>query len=188
MGDAATAELDRPLRGGQSRLKRSRATADRYRDLLSGVFKRALRDGLVSINPVRTVSKFKEAGDGSFASPRPKGPRCARRCHRTSGLFTVSIHPGLRWSEQVGLRWPDADLLTGFTTVPRSKHAVANGPDELGGARRAGGHWARRTRPDDPDELVFLCRHPEPDEVFPKAVESAQAAPEGDWEGREPAR
>src|SRR5215475_5322073 len=38
----------------------SRATVNRYRDLLSAVFKRALRDGLVSSNPVRTVCKFKE--------------------------------------------------------------------------------------------------------------------------------
>jgi hypothetical protein len=38
----------------------TKATANRYRDLLSGMFKRAIRDGHVAVNPVRPVSKFKE--------------------------------------------------------------------------------------------------------------------------------
>jgi len=31
----------------------SRATANRYRDLLSGMFRRAIRLGLLTVNPVR---------------------------------------------------------------------------------------------------------------------------------------
>jgi integrase len=36
-------------------------------------------------------------------------------------LFTVSVHPGFRWSEQAGLRWADVNFLTGLITVSRSK-------------------------------------------------------------------
>ena len=39
--------------------------------------------------------------------------------------FIISVHTGLRWSEQVNLHWNDVDLLSGFTTMPRSKHAGA---------------------------------------------------------------
>ena len=33
-------------------VKRTKATANRYRDLLSGMFKRAIRDGHLTVNPV----------------------------------------------------------------------------------------------------------------------------------------
>jgi len=39
----------------------SRATANRYRDLLSGMFRRAIRLGHVVSNPVTAVQKFKES-------------------------------------------------------------------------------------------------------------------------------
>jgi integrase len=39
--------------------------------------------------------------------------------------FLLSIHTGLRWSEQMALRWQDVDMLTGFVTVFRSKHGEA---------------------------------------------------------------
>jgi hypothetical protein len=38
------------------------ATRNRYRDLLSGMFKRAKRLGLVTVNPVQGIPKAKEAG------------------------------------------------------------------------------------------------------------------------------
>ena len=40
--------------------KRKPATTNRYRDLLSALFKRAVRDGHVAANPVRAVPKLKE--------------------------------------------------------------------------------------------------------------------------------
>jgi site-specific recombinase XerD len=39
----------------------SPASVNRYRDLLSGLFKRALRLGLVASNPVRGIPKLREA-------------------------------------------------------------------------------------------------------------------------------
>jgi site-specific recombinase XerD len=34
----------------------------------------------------------------------------------------VSLHTGLRWSEQLALEWKDADFLTGILSVTRSKN------------------------------------------------------------------
>ena len=40
-------------------------------------------------------------------------------------LFAMSVHTGLRWSEQRRLAWRDADFLTGLLTVRQSKSGYA---------------------------------------------------------------
>jgi integrase len=104
-------------------MKKTKATANRYRDLLSGMFKRAIRDGHLAVNPVKTVSKFKENNERVMylTSEEEKAVLAALPLEYYPHLL-VSIHTGLRWSEQMGLRWKDIDLLTRFITVPRSKH------------------------------------------------------------------
>jgi integrase len=77
----------------------------------------------------------------------------------------------------MNLRWQDIDLLTGFITVPQSKHGQARRVPlnsivrsvlfDLGG---------RRERPDDAGELVFRPRPKQSDSFFPKAVERARTA------------
>src|SRR5262249_53566514 len=142
---------------------RSRATSNRYRDLLSAVFKRAVRDRLVPTNPVRTVSKFKETGG-----------RPSRLKHEEEAavhdvllpelrpLFATSVNTGLRWGEQIGLQWRDVDFLSGFITVRRSKHGRSR-QVPMNSATRAAllDLGARRQRPDDPEELVFARRYRE---------------------------
>ena len=76
---------------------RSRATVNRYRDLLSAVFKRAVRDGLVAVNPVRTVSKFKEAGERLlWLTENEETVIREALAPDLRPLFTVSVHTGLR--------------------------------------------------------------------------------------------
>ena len=92
-------------------------------------------------------------------------------------LFTVSLHTGLRWSEQRRLEWRDVDFLTGLVTVRQSKserarqmpmnRVVGSALVELASERR---------EPDNPEERVFRCPYVQPDRFFPKAVERAQAA------------
>jgi len=157
---------------------RSRATVNRYRDLLSAVFKRAARDGLVAVNPVRTVSKFKEAGERLlWLTVEEETAIREALTPDLRPLFAVSVHTGLRWSEQVALRWKDVDMLSGVITVPRAKH---------GYTRRVPANslvrgvlvdlGSGRARPDDPEEPVFPVRYTEASKFFPKAVERAQAA------------
>jgi len=141
-------------------MKKTKATANRYRDLLSGMFKRAIRDGHLAVNPVKTVSKFRENNERvTYLTADEEKAVHAALAPEYRPHFLVSIHTGLRWSEQMGLQWKDIDLLSGFITVPRSKHGRSRRVPinstarsvllDLGSARR---------RPDDPTEPVFALR------------------------------
>jgi integrase len=158
--------------------RRTKATANRYRDLLSGMFKRAIRGGHLAVNPVRTVSKFKENNERlTYLTDDEEAAVLAALTSEYRPHFLVSIHTGLRWSEQMNLRWQDVDLLTGFITVPRSKHgrsrrvpmnsAVRSVLLDLGGQRQ---------RPDDPTEVVFVVRPREAKVFFPRAEQRAAEA------------
>jgi len=190
LDEITTADAERFLAGlreGRSPSERvlSDATVNRYRDRLSGMFKRAVRLGVVSTNPVTGITKAKEPGGRIIYLPpatldRPAFEENAIRdalALELRLLFMVSVHTGLRWGEQVGLRWRDVDLLARVITVARSKHGrsrqvpmnsvVRSVLIDLG---------ARRQRPDDPDEVVFAAHYTAADKFFPKAVERAQAA------------
>jgi site-specific recombinase XerD len=89
----------------------------------------------------------------------------------------VSIHTGLRWSEQRRLGWRDVDFLTRLITVRQSKSGYARQVPMNSIVRAALMDIAgRRTRPDDPEEPVFRCSYVQPDHFFPKAVERAADA------------
>lgn len=119
--------------GSPSKRPLAAGTLNRYRDRLSGMFKRAMRLGLVLTNRATGVIKHKEPG-GRIAYLPPAHP--GREAFEEEAvwqalpvdlrsLFTVSVHTGLRWSEQVKLRWRDVDLHSGVITVPCSKHGEA---------------------------------------------------------------
>lgn len=92
-------------------------------------------------------------------------------------LFTVSIHTGLRWSEQRALRWADADFLTGFLTVRHSKTGYARQVPMNSLVRSQLMDLAgQREHPADPQEPVFRCQHQQPDKFFPAAVARARTA------------
>ena len=92
-------------------------------------------------------------------------------------LFTVSVHTGLRWGEQLALEWQDVDVLiqqmperqrqskTGYTRQVPMNSIVRAALLDLAALRRT---------PNDPKEPVFTCLHKQPDKFFPKAVERAR--------------
>jgi len=156
----------------------SRATTNRYRDLLSGMFRRAIRLGLVAANPVKAVTKFKEANQriAWLTSEEEAAIRDALAPELRS-LFTVSVDTGLRWSEQIGLRWRDVDVLAGVITIQCSKNGHTRRVPMNSIVRAVIVDLAsQRKRPNDSGEPVFNCRHAQADKFFPKAVEKAQAA------------
>lgn len=120
------------LQRGQSPSGRalSGAAVNRYRARLSGLFKRALKAGLVERNPVAGTEKEQESGGRIAYLPAESMTRVAieeRALHDAlspalRALFMVSVHTGLRWSEQRTLKWRDVDLLAGFVTVPPGKN------------------------------------------------------------------
>ncbi len=190
LDEMTTADVERflaGLRDGKSPSERplAPATVNRYRDRLSGMFKRAVRLGLIPSNPATGIAKAKEPGGRITYLPPATPDRLAleEQALREAlapderSLFTVSVHTGLRWSEQIGLHWRDVDLLTGIITVPRSKHGHSRQVPMNSVVRSVMvDQGARRRTPDDPGELVFTCRYTAADKFMPRAVERAQAA------------
>ena len=129
-------------------------------------------------NPVRDVSRLTENNFClAFLSPEEEAAVFTALPAQYRPHFVVTVHTGLRWYEQMGLTWRYVDFLTGFLTVPRSKH---------GGARRVPMNSVlrsvlvdlatRRTRHDDPDEPVFKPQPKQSALFFPQAIQRAQAA------------
>src|SRR5262245_46869107 len=78
----------------------SRATANRYRDLLSGMFRRAIRLCHVASNPVTPLQKLKESG-GRIAYLTAEQERATFEALPVElrPLFVACVNTGCRWSE-----------------------------------------------------------------------------------------
>jgi len=154
---------------------------------------RAARHGLVAVNPAKGIAKAKEPeGRTLFLSadeeevvrdqlaPDATGSGRATLDARRGDLrplFTVSIHTGLRWSEQRRLEWRDVDFLTGLLTVRQSKSGYSRKIPMNSIVRSVLLDVAsQRREPENPEEPVFRCPYVQPDKFFPKAIEWAQAA------------
>jgi integrase len=157
---------------------RAPATRNRYRSYLSALFTRARREGHVLNNPVRDVAHVKENNARlAFVTPEEEAAITEALPPAYRPHFLVSVNTGLRWSEQMGLTWRHVDPLTGFLTVPRSKHGEARRVPMNSVVRYVMVDLAtRRSRPDDPEEPVFTPRPKQSDVFFPQAVRRAQAA------------
>lgn len=181
MGDRSldtitTAEIERFLHGLMD--GRTPATVNRYRDQLSGMFKRALRLGLVPANPVTGIPKLRESS-GRVVYLMPEDETALRDALPPilRPMMTVAVNTGLRWSEQARLQWRHVDVLTGLLTVPLSK----NGQDRrvpMNAAVRSVlmDVAASRQRPADPTEPVFSVSYRQAVRLFGKAVERAHGA------------
>ena len=158
----------------------SPASVNRYRDLLSGLFKRANRLGLVASNPVRGIPKLHEAGRRLTYLPLDgvEEPALQEALEpELKPLFTVSMHTGLRWSEQIGLRWRDVDVLKSVITIGRSKNGSSRRVQMNQVVRSVLFDLAtQRQRPDDPDEIIFRGAYRTVARLFSQAVSRAQTA------------
>jgi integrase len=184
--EIATAEVERVLDGLLT--GRTCATRNRYRDLLSGMFKRAHRLGLVQGNPVTRIPKLREAG-GRLAYLGPDDEAALRDAlpERLRSAFVVALHTGLRWSEQASLRWRDVDVLTNTITIALSKNGRSRRVPMNGTVRSALVDLASgRACPDDPDERLFPLSYRQTAILFASAVERARGALRD--AGRDPSR
>src|SRR2546426_7913520 len=162
----------------------SPASVNRYRDLLSGLFKRAMRLGLVPANPVTGIPKSKESG-GRIVYLPPEAP--GRSAYEEEALrdalppelrplFTLSVHTGLRWSEQAALEWRHVDMLAGSIAVGRSKNGYGRRVPMNSVVRSVLlDIGANRKRPNDPTEPVLTAAYRTVARTFARAVERAQA-------------
>ena len=139
---------------------------------------RAVRHGLIATNPVRGVGKFKEPeGRTLYLTADDEEALRGALPPGLQTLFTVSVHTGLRWSEQMGLQWADVDFLTGIVTIRQSKSGHSRQVPMNSLVRSViMDQAARRRLPLEPSEPVFNCSYTQADKFFPKAVVRAQAA------------
>ncbi|TLZ81516.1 MAG: hypothetical protein E6K11_02490 [Methanobacteriota archaeon] len=186
LGAITPADVERFL--DQLLEKRSRSTRSRYRALLSSMFSRAIRHELLSANPVKGVAKFREPeGRISFAMPEQEAAILAALRLDLRPLFTVSVHTGLRWSEQLTLEWQDVDFLTGLIAVKRSKSGYSRQVPMNSVVRPVMMDLAgQRRRPDDPREPVFRCSYTQADKFFPQTVDLVEEGTAGSWFGCHP--
>lgn len=179
LDEITTADVERFLDGltkGERAV--SPATRNRYRDLLSGMFKRAIRLGRVATNPVRGIPKVKEPG-GRVVYLTPEEEQVVRDALPPDlrPLFTVSVHTGFRWSEQARVRWADVDALTGIITVPLSKNGYARRVPMNSTVRSVlFDLGANRARPDDAEAPIFRAAYRTTARALERAVQRSQEA------------
>jgi site-specific recombinase XerD len=92
-------------------------------------------------------------------------------------LFLVSVHTGLRWSEQSALRWQDVDVLSATLTVARSKNGHQRTVPMNGTVRSVflDASLGRKST-DEPEERVFPMAYRTTARLFDRSVKVAQAA------------
>jgi integrase len=173
-------ELLAGLRAGRSPSGRalSGAAVNRYRDRLSGMFKRALRLGLVVRNPVTGIPKHRESA-GRIAYLTAEDEAAVREAlpPALQPAFTAAVNLGLRLSEQRRLTWQDVDMLTGSLAVRRTKNGRPRAVPMNSVVRRLlVDLGTRRARPDDSQELVFRDLPRDASKFLPAAVKRAQVA------------
>jgi integrase len=178
LDDVTTAEVERLLMGlqtGASPL--SPSTVNRYRDRVSGMFKRALRLGLVARNPATGIPKHKEPGGRVlYLLPLEESAIRDALAPAMRPAFTLSLHTGLRWSEQAALTWRDVDVLTSMIGIGRSKNGYGRRVPVNAVVRSVLVDLAsQRRRPEDPDEPVFNLAYRTVARAIERAVAHAQA-------------
>jgi integrase len=105
------------------RLQYRPATVNRYLAALRHCFNVAIRNGKAVSNPVVGTRFLRENNTRlKYLTAGAETALLDALDSRYRQMAEIAIHTGLRWSEQMGLRWRDCDVLTGTLTVPRSKH------------------------------------------------------------------
>jgi len=193
LDEITTADVEQilaQLQNGESPSGRvlSGAAVNRYRDRLSGLFKRAVRLGLVTRNPVTGIAKHKEPGGRIvYLTGEEEAALFEALPESVRPMLTVAVNTGLRWSEQQRLLWAEVDMLSGILTVRLAKHGRVRQVPMNAAVRQVLLDLAtRRQRPEDPKEPVFGCPYREGSKFFPQAVVRGQAILR--TSGRDPGR
>lgn len=122
--DASTvtpSEIDSKLSG----LGLSPATMNRYRSLLSLVYRLGIERGKVTANPVKLTRARRENNSKLrwLSEVEERDLRRVIRKHYPERMpeLDIALHTGLRLSEQYNLTWPDVDLTHAVLSVRNGK-------------------------------------------------------------------
>jgi len=102
------------------------ATFNRYKALISMVYRQGIKNHKVNVNPAREVEKRREnnARDRYLQSQEEAALRESINavCPERLPELDIALHTGMRRSEQYACEWSWIDLDRKVLTVPRSKH------------------------------------------------------------------
>jgi len=105
------------------------ATANRYRAFLSLVYREAIRNGKIDTNPARLVRQRKEGGGRLRLLSREEYDNLyaviARRFPEHIPEFIVSVHTGMRLSEQYSCTWAQVHLDRRTIELTKTKNGSA---------------------------------------------------------------
>jgi integrase len=90
------------------------ATANRFRAFFSLCYRLGMENAKVNANPARLVRARKENNARDRYLSREEYAELSRvidrDCPRQLPAFVISVHTGMRWSEQFALKWSQVDL------------------------------------------------------------------------------
>ncbi len=127
--------LDSVLDGLADKRQWSRSTQNRYRSVLSGIFRQAIREARIKFNPVRETAHYKESKrvrylreDEDEEAKLMDVVRASNHPEREAEIL-VALHSGMRRSEQFrtaqvpdgGLKWEYINFRARVLRLPRSK-------------------------------------------------------------------
>src|SRR6202000_126527 len=102
------------------------ATFNRYKALLSMVYRQGIKNRRVSLNPAREVEHRREnnARERYLLPHEEAALRSAilADCPARLPALDIALHPGMRRSEQYQCDWSWVNFDNRIITVPRSKH------------------------------------------------------------------
>jgi len=118
-------EIVRWLQAEKERRGWTAATMNRWQAAFSLVFRVAVDNEKIPTNPAARIRRKTEDNQSiRFLTPEEEGRIRAvliKKCPSCLPAFVVSLHTGLRASEQWGLRWTDIDLDRRTLTVRKQK-------------------------------------------------------------------
>jgi integrase len=107
---------------------------------LRAVFRRALRDGVVAVNPTTDLELPRVTGRRDrIAAPAEAVELLAALPETDRAVWATALYAGLRAGELMALRWSDVDLAAGLIHVRRAYDPKAHefvAPKSRAGARR----------------------------------------------------
>ncbi|MBI4393354.1 MAG: site-specific integrase [Euryarchaeota archaeon] len=105
---------------------RTKTTSNRWRSLVSLLYRLGEDNGRVEVNPIRKVKRHRENNtrDRFLSADEEKKLRANIRelSPEKEPEFDLALYTGMRAGEQYGLQWRDVNLDLGLITIPRSKH------------------------------------------------------------------
>jgi integrase len=105
---------------------KTKATYNRWRSLLSLIFRWAIENGKVSLNPIHKVPRHKNEDNKRTRFLRPEEEERLRKVIREhwpeeEPILELYLHTGLRGGNLFDLRWKDVDLELDLLTVAETK-------------------------------------------------------------------